>query len=99
MAGERLVGLFLLLWMTATVSGQEDLMNQFVHDIISTFNLTLPTILYDSDEPPQICYENTPERRVLCLLATEEEQKISIDKEFLGLDLNDKGMYVPNLFH
>ena len=87
MAGERLVGLFLLLWMTATVSGQEDLLNNFVQDVISTFNLTLPTILYDSDEPPQICYENTPERRVLCLLATEEEQKISIDR-------NDMGMYV-----
>ena len=87
MAGERLVGLFLLLWMTATVSGQEDLLNQFVHDIISTFNLTLPTVLYDSDEAPQICYENTPERRVLCLLATEEEQTLSIDH-------NDIGMYV-----
>ena len=76
MVGRRLVGPFILLWMTATVSGQEDLINQFVHDIISTFNLTLPTVLYDSDEAPQICYENTPERRVLCLLATEEEQKI-----------------------
>ena len=84
MGGRRLVGLFLLLWMAATVSGQEDLMNQFVHDIISTFNLTLPTILYDSDEPPQICYENTPERRVLCLLATEEEQEI---------DRSDTGMF------
>ena len=86
MAGERLVGLFLLLWMTATVSGQQDLLNNFVHDLISTFNLTLPTILYDSDEPPQICYENTPKRRVLCLQVTEEEQKISIDH-------NDSGMF------
>ena len=89
MGGRRLVGLFLLLWMTATVSGQEDLMNQFVHDIISTFNLTLPTILYDSDEPPQICYENTPERRVLCLQATEEKQTFRIDT----------GMYVRGSNH
>ena len=87
MTGERLAGLFLLLWMTATVSGQEDLLNNFVNDIISTFNLTLPTVLYDSDEPPQTCYENTPERRVLCLQVTEEEQRISIDR-------NDTGMYV-----
>ena len=87
MAGERLVGLFILLWMTSWVAGEEELMNNFVHDLISTFNLTLPTILYDSDEPPQICYENTPERRVLCLQLTEEEQKISIDR-------NDMGMYV-----
>ena len=62
-------------------------MNNFVQDIISSFNLTLPTVLYDSDEAPQICYENTPERRVLCLLATEEEQTLSIDH-------NDIGMYV-----
>ena len=72
-------------------------MNNFVHDIISTFNLTLPTILYDSDEPPEICYENTPDRRVLCLLATEQEQTLSIDTEFHGIDLNDKGMYVLKL--
>ena len=87
MVGRRLVGLFLLLWMAVTVSGQEDLINQFVHDIISTFNLTLPTVLYDSDEPPQICYENTPERRLLCLLATEQEQKI------------DSGLYVQGSNH
>ena len=60
-------------------------MNQFVHDIISTFNLTMPTILYDSDEPPQICYENTPVRRVVCLLVTEDEQKISIDHDETGM--------------
>ena len=84
MAGERLAGLFLLLWMIVTISGQEDLLNNFVNDIISTFNLTLPTVLYDSDEPPQTCYENTPERRVLCLLATEEEQKIDIGMYFQG---------------
>ena len=59
-------------------------MNNFVQDLISTFNLTLPTVLYDSDEAPQICYENTPERRVLCLLATEEEQEI---------DRSDTGMF------
>ena len=87
MAGERLVGLFILLWMTSWVAGEEELMNNFVHDLISTFNLTLPMVLYDSDEPPQICYENTPERRVLCLLATEEEQMI------------DLGMYVQGINH
>ena len=90
MAGERLVGLIILLWMTSRVTGQEDLLNNFVQDVVSTFNLTLPTVLYDSDEPPQICYENTPERRVLCLLVTEEEQKISID-------INDTGMYIQGL--
>ena len=85
MMGERLVGLIILLWMTSRVTGQEDLLNNFVQDVVSTFNLTLPTVLYDSDEPPQICYENTPERRVLCLLSTEEEQKISIDHDETGM--------------
>ena len=82
MVKRRLVGLFPLLWMALRVSGEEDLMNKFVQDIISMFNLTLPTVLYDSDEAPDICYTNTPERRVLCLLATEKGQKI------------DLGMYV-----
>ena len=90
MGGKGLAGLFILLWMALSVSGEGEPMNKFLNDIISTFNLTLPTVLYDSDEPPQICYENTPERRVLCLLATEDEQKISIDR-------NDTGMYVQGI--
>ena len=73
MAGERLVGLFLLLWMTVTISGQEDLLNKFVADIISTFQLDTTTILYDSDEPPEICYADL---RVLCLPIHESDQKI-----------------------
>ena len=87
MGGKRLVGLFLLLWMSLSVSGEEELMNSFIRDIISTFNLTLPTVIYDSNEAPEICYENTPKRRVLCLQITEEEQTISIDH-------NDTGVYI-----
>ena len=86
MAGERLVGLFLLLWMTVTISGQEDLLNKFVADIISTFQLASTTILYDSDEPPEICYAD---QRVLCLLVKEEEQRMSIDTNDTGMSVQD----------
>ena len=68
MGGRRLVGLFLLLWMALTASGEEELMNRFIQDVISTFQLTSPTIIYDSDEAPGICYAD---QRVLCLLITE----------------------------
>ena len=88
MERKRLLGLLLLLWMTLIVSGEEDLMSSFIRDIISTFQLDLPTIVYDGDEAPEICYAG---KRVLCLQITEEEQMISIDH-------NDTGMYVKNLF-
>ena len=39
--------------------------NIFLKDIISTFRLTSPTVVYNSDEEaPDICYTN---QRVLCL--------------------------------
>ena len=77
-----MVCLFLLLWMALSVSGEEELMNNFVQDIISTFNLTSPTILYDSDEAPEICYAG---QRVLCLLITENEQKLTLDHGETGI--------------
>ena len=85
MGTKGLVGPLILLWMALSVSGEGEPMNKFFNDIISTFNLTLPTVLYDSDEAPEICYANTPERRVVCLLVTEEEQTISIDNDETGM--------------
>ena len=82
MEGIRLVGLFLLLWMSLTVSGEEELMNRFSQDLISTFQLTSPTVLYDSDEAPEICYAD---QRVLCLLIKENEQMLNMVHSETGI--------------
>ena len=60
----RRLGIFLLLWMDTSVNGEEKL-DVFLRDIIDTFRLTSPTIVYDSDEEaPEICYTDP---WVLCL--------------------------------
>ena len=60
----RHLGIFLLLWMERRVDGV-NINDMFIRDIISTFRLTSPTIVYNSDEEaPDICYTN---QRVLCL--------------------------------
>ena len=79
---KRLAGIFLLLWMSLHVSVGEELMNGFIQDIISTFKLRSPTIIFDNDEVPQICYAD---QRVLCLMIKEKEQ-------ILGADNNETGM-------
>ena len=50
--------------MDTSVNGEEKL-DVFLRDIIDTFRLTSPTIVYDSDEEaPEICYTDP---WVLCL--------------------------------
>ena len=68
--------------MSLHVSVGEELMNGFIQDIISTFKLRSPTIIFDNDEVPQICYAD---QRVLCLMIKEKEQ-------ILGADNNETGM-------
>ena len=52
--------LFLLLWMALRADGAEDgNLNALIADIITTYRLTLPTIVYSNDEEvPEICYTN-----------------------------------------
>ena len=78
----RLVGLFLLLWMALTVSGEEELMYKVIQELISTFHLTSPTVLYDGDEAPEICYAD---QRVLCLLIKENEQELTVVHSETGI--------------
>ena len=60
----RLRCLLLLLWMDLRVSGEEDI-SSFIRDIMATFGLASPTIVYNSDETaPEICYTD---QWVLCL--------------------------------
>ena len=59
----RLLGLF-LPWMGLRVDG-EDTTSLFLQDLITTFGLVSPTIVYNADEEaPEICYTN---QWVLCL--------------------------------
>ena len=59
----RLLGLF-LPWMGLRVDG-EDTTSLFLQDLITTFGLTTPTIVYNADEEaPEICYIN---EWLLCL--------------------------------
>ena len=60
----RLRGLFLLLRMCSVANGEE-MMNIFIRDVLSTFRLTSPTIIYDgNDIAPEVCYSH---QWVLCL--------------------------------
>ena len=61
---QRLLGLLLLLWMGVGVDG-EDTISFFLQDVITTFRLVSPTIVYNADEEaPEICYTN---QWLLCL--------------------------------
>ena len=52
--------LFLLLLMALRANGADNgTLNAFIKDIITTFRMTSPTIVYSNDEEvPEICYTN-----------------------------------------
>ena len=59
--------------MDLRVNGQEE-MDVFINDLVATFQLTSPTILYDNDdEIPEICYES---QWVLCLSSSQHERDL-----------------------
>ena len=64
----RAAGLLLLL-MNCMVNA-EDTMSSFVRDMMSTFRLSSPTIVYDGDEVPDICYTD---QWVLCISSQVEK--------------------------
>ena len=62
--GRGALGLFFLLWMVLPANAGKTMSN-FTRDLIDTFNMNLPTIVYDSGaEAPEICYTRDS---VLCL--------------------------------
>ena len=70
---KRPLGLFLLLWMGVEADRESTAI--FIRDIMTKFQLTSPTILYDRDEePPEICYTR---QWVLCLPIENHESKDS----------------------
>ena len=65
----RLLGLFLLLWMVTKRANGEETISSFIRDIMTTFKLNSPTIIYDSDEAPDICFTD---QWVLCLSSQDK---------------------------
>lgn len=56
--------------MDLRVNGQRT-MDFFLNDLVSTFQLTSPTIIYDEeDEIPEICYAS---QWILCLTVNQPE--------------------------
>ena len=79
----RLRNLFLpllLLWgMDFGVDGKEAISN-FIKDVMAAFQLTSPTIVYDSEEPPEICFNS---QWVLCMpLQYQEEEELANSGKF-----------------
>ena len=72
--------------METRVKGEEGGIDVFLRDIIDTFRLTSPTIVYDSDEEaPEICYTD---EWVLCLhpgmpswYPEDEQQKLANESD------------------
>ena len=59
-----LIGPLLFLWMDCSRVNGEDTISSFIKDMMATFQLTSPTIVYGGDEAPDICYTD---QWVLCL--------------------------------
>ena len=83
----RLRSLFLpllLLWgMDFGVDGEEAISN-FIKDVMAAFQLTSPTIVYDSEEPPEICFNS---QWVLCMPLQYQEETDSEDSGKFAIDI------------
>ena len=77
-----LFGLSLLLWMVIKKASGEETSSGFIRDIIATFKLNSPTIIYDSDEAPEICFTDG---WVLCLSAKDQEMRTEEQTELQKL--------------
>ena len=60
----RLFSLVLLLMMALESVNGEEHIDSFLRDLIVTFQLKSPTIVFDTDQPPEICFTD---QWVLCL--------------------------------
>ena len=77
--------ILLLFWMPNSVAS-EDIVSSFLRDLLSTFQLNSPTIIYSSDEAPDICTSGTG-YWVLCL---SHDHDGGIATEVTELDENSK---------
>ena len=80
--------LLLLLGIDFGVNGEEAISN-FINDVMVAFQLTSPTIVYDTEEPPEICFKS---QWVLCMPLQYEEEET--DSE----ELANRGKFVITIF-
>ena len=81
-----LIGPLLLLWMDCRVNG-EDTISSFIRDMMATFQLASPTIVYGKDEAPDICYTY---QWVLCLSSQVTQSHQSNPKELANDPKSDE---------
>ena len=70
----RLFSLIFLLWMCASVNG-DDTLSTFMGDIITTFRLIAPTVIYAMEEAPEICLTR---QWLLCLANIPENDLLEL---------------------
>ena len=69
------INLFLILRLDLRINGEET-MDAFINDLVTTFKLVSPTILYNNDyEIPEICYAS---QWVLCLSSNQHENYLQL---------------------
>ena len=83
----RMLGILTLLWIDPVVNGEEQF-HIFIRDVLSTFKLRSPTIIYDGDDvAPEICFTEDwtlclpsygPERGQAELIKHSESELISL---------------------
>ena len=74
----RLLGLFLLLGTEFEWVCGKEVISSFIEDVMATFRLKSPTIVYDSDEAPEICYTD---QWVLCMSSESSVDQDTNPKE------------------
>ena len=72
------LGLSLILVMHFEVANGEDTISAFIRDVMITFQLNSPTIIYGGEEAPEICYSD---QWVHCLSSDEYEEGIASQYE------------------
>ena len=77
------------------VDGEEAISN-FIKDVMAAFQLTSPTIVYDSEEPPEICFNS---QWVLCMpLQYQEEEELANSGKFAIAILKNPFSFLAVLF-
>ena len=72
----------------------EETMDAFINDLVATFNLTSPTIIFDNeDDIPEICYAS---HWVLCLPSKQHERDLKELADNIGSsrELKSDGMHI-----
>ena len=64
--------------ITPTRISEEERTSNFIRDVMATFKLRSPTLVYEGDEAPEICYED---QWVLCMSSESSQVKETVQKD------------------